>query len=78
MLSLTSPIDVNPAVSIPSQDIEKALPPFLDESQKDFVEMLTALVQDLIEDAQAGANSSGANPTGPAATIAPAGRTPPS
>jgi len=78
VLSQTSPIGVNPAVAIPSQDLEKALPPFLDEPQKDFAYMLTALAQDLLEDAEAGANSSGTNRTAPAATIAPAGQTPPS
>ena len=65
MLSQTSPIGVNPAVSIPSQDLEKALQPFPDKLQKHFADMPTALVQDLIEDAHAGANSSGINRTAP-------------
>ena len=78
MLSQTSPIGLNPGVSIPSQDLEKALQPFLDKLQKDFADMLAALVQDLIEDAQAGRSSSGTNPTAPAAPVSPAGQTPPS
>ena len=78
MLSQTSPIGTSPSVSIPSQDLEKVLQPFLDELQKDFADMLTALVQGLLEDARAGGSSSNTSPTAPAVAGAPADQTPPS
>jgi hypothetical protein len=77
MLSQTSPIGMSPGVSMPSQDLEKVLQPFLDELHKDFADMLTALVQELLEDARAGGNTSNTCPTAPAAAGVPAGRTPP-
>ena len=77
MLSQTSPIGMSPGVSIPSQDLEKVLQPFLDELHKDFADMLTALVQELLEDARAGGNTSNTSPTAPAAAGVPAGQTPP-